>query len=28
MVMERGEIVKRGAGSDMDRDKVRDLLAV
>jgi urea transport system ATP-binding protein len=28
LVMERGEIVKRGAGPDMDRDGVRDLLAV
>jgi urea transport system ATP-binding protein len=28
LVMERGEIVARGAGADMDRDKVRDLLAV
>jgi urea transport system ATP-binding protein len=28
LVMERGEIVRRGAGADMDRDGVRDLLAV
>lgn len=28
LVMERGEIVKRGAGADMDRDGVRSLLAV
>jgi urea transport system ATP-binding protein len=28
LVMERGEIVKRGAGADMDRDGVRGLLAV
>ncbi|HWS12324.1 MAG TPA: ABC transporter ATP-binding protein, partial [Rhodocyclaceae bacterium] len=28
MVMERGEIVMRGLGADMDRDKVRDRLAV
>jgi len=28
LVMERGEIVARGAGSDMDRDDVRRLLAV
>ena len=28
LVMERGEIVKRGAGADMDRDGVRQLLAV
>jgi len=28
MVMERGEIVARGAGADMDKNKVRDLLAV
>src|SRR5512132_1683146 len=28
LVMERGEIVKRGAGADMDRDGVRALLAV
>ena len=28
LVMERGEIVKRGAGSDMDRDGVKGLLAV
>jgi urea transport system ATP-binding protein len=28
LVMERGEIVKRGAGADMDRDNVRGLLAV
>jgi hypothetical protein len=26
--MERGEIVKRGAGADMDHDGVRALLAV
>jgi urea transport system ATP-binding protein len=28
LVMERGEIVKRGAGADMDRDAVKQLLAV
>ena len=28
LVMERGEIVKRGAGADMDRDGVKALLAV
>jgi urea transport system ATP-binding protein len=28
LVMERGEIVARGAGTDMDRDGVRKLLAV
>ena len=28
LVMERGEIVARGAGADMDRDGVRNLLAV
>ncbi len=28
LVMERGEIVKRGAGADMDKDGVRQLLAV
>ena len=28
LVMERGEIVARGAGSDMDGDGVRRLLAV
>jgi urea transport system ATP-binding protein len=28
LVMERGEIVARGAGADMDRDDVRRLLAV
>ena len=28
LVMERGEIVRRGAGADMDRDGVRELLAV
>ncbi len=28
LVMERGEIVARGAGADMDRDDVRGLLAV
>jgi urea transport system ATP-binding protein len=28
LVMERGEIIARGAGSDMDRDNVRGLLAV
>jgi urea transport system ATP-binding protein len=28
LVMERGEIVARGAGADMDRDNVRGLLAV
>jgi len=28
LVMERGEIVKRGAGADMDRDGVKGLLAV
>jgi urea transport system ATP-binding protein len=28
LVMERGVIVARGAGADMERDRVRDLLAV
>jgi len=28
LVMERGEIVARGAGADMDRDNVRGLLSV
>ena len=28
LVMERGEIVARGAGADMDRDDVRGMLAV
>jgi urea transport system ATP-binding protein len=28
LVMERGEIIARGAGADMDRDAVRELLAV
>jgi len=28
LVMERGEIVARGAGADMDRDGVRELLSV
>ncbi len=28
LVMERGEIIKRGAGADMDKDGVRALLAV
>ncbi|HWA77451.1 MAG TPA: urea ABC transporter ATP-binding subunit UrtE [Polyangiaceae bacterium] len=28
LVMERGEIIARGAGADMDRDNVRALLAV
>jgi len=28
LVMERGEIIARGAGADMDRDDVRKLLAV
>lgn len=28
LVMERGEIIKRGAGADMDTDGVRELLAV
>ena len=28
LVMERGEIIARGAGSDMDKDEVRRLLAV
>ena len=28
LVMERGEIVKRGSGTNMDRDGVKDLLAV
>ena len=28
LVMERGEIIKRGAGADMDRDGVRQILAV
>jgi urea transport system ATP-binding protein len=28
LLMERGEIIKRGAGADMDRDGVRELLSV
>ncbi|MBI5784217.1 MAG: ABC transporter ATP-binding protein, partial [Rhodocyclales bacterium] len=28
LVMERGEIIKRGAGVDMEKDGVRELLAV
>ena len=28
LLMERGEFIKRGAGADMDRDGVRELLAV
>jgi urea transport system ATP-binding protein len=28
IVMERGEILKQGAGADMDRDGVKALLAV
>ena len=28
LVMERGEIIKRGAGADMEKDVVRELLAV
>jgi len=28
IVMERGEILKRGAGADMDKDEVKQLLAV
>jgi urea transport system ATP-binding protein len=28
LVMERGEIIARGRGADMDRDGVRSLLAV
>ncbi|MDP1524558.1 MAG: ABC transporter ATP-binding protein [Rhodocyclaceae bacterium] len=28
LVMERGEIIKRGAGADMEKDGVRELLAV
>src|SRR4029078_13060932 len=28
LVMERGEIVKRGAGADMDKDGVKALLSV
>jgi urea transport system ATP-binding protein len=28
LVMERGEIIARGSGADMDRDGVKDLLAV
>ena len=28
IVMERGEILKQGAGADMDKDGVKDLLAV
>jgi urea transport system ATP-binding protein len=28
LVMERGEIVRRGAGADMDKDGVHGLLAV
>ncbi len=28
LIMERGEFIKRGAGADMDRDGVRELLSV
>jgi urea transport system ATP-binding protein len=28
LVMERGEIIKRGAGADMEKDGVREALAV
>lgn len=28
LVMERGEIIKRGAGSDMDQDGLRELLSI
>ena len=28
LVMERGEIIARGKGADMDRDNVRGMLAV
>ena len=28
LVMERGEIIKRGAGADMEKDRVRELMAV
>ena len=28
IVMERGEILKQGAGADMDKDGVKQLLAV
>jgi urea transport system ATP-binding protein len=28
LVMDRGEIVRRGAGSDMEKDGVKGLLAV
>jgi urea transport system ATP-binding protein len=28
LVMERGEIIRRGAGADMEKDSVRELLAV
>jgi urea transport system ATP-binding protein len=28
LVMERGEIVARGRGADMDKDRVKELLAV
>src|SRR5512145_2888737 len=28
LVMERGEIIARGAGADMDKDKVREVLSV
>jgi urea transport system ATP-binding protein len=28
LLMERGEIIRRGAGQDMDRDGIRQLLAV
>jgi len=28
LVMERGEIIKRGAGADMEKDGVKQLLAV
>ena len=28
LLMERGEFIKRGTGEDMDKDGVKDLLAV
>ncbi|MCU0805999.1 MAG: ABC transporter ATP-binding protein, partial [Burkholderiales bacterium] len=28
LLMERGEIIRRGVGSDMDRDGIRQLLSV
>jgi len=28
LLMERGEIIRRGAGADMDRDGIKQLLAV